>query len=66
MEALSLTGIIGTGHHNLAVLEHDSHQSVEVVIELALGALDVDVVALDGHFDSGRNRNGVLTDTRHI
>ena len=43
----------------------DLHVLVERTGQLAFGALDGDVRAVDGNLDSSGNRNGQLTNTRH-
>ena len=60
-----LTLVVGTGNGEDVVLDVDSELLKDIELELALGALDDNVVAVDCHFDSGGNLDRLITDTRH-
>lgn len=55
-----LTLVVGTGNGEDVVLDVDSELLKDIELELALGALDDNVVAVDCHFDSGGIWTGLL------
>ena len=65
MAGTGLTLVVGTGNGEDVVLDVDSELLKDIELELALGALDDNVVAVDCHFDSGGNLDRLITDTRH-
>ena len=52
--------VVGSLDAQLAVLVDDAQLRREIALELALGALDGDMVAVDVDLDTGRNGNGIL------
>ena len=60
LQGVGVAGELGLGGDLL-----DADQAGELAVELALGPLDVDVVAIDCHGDSGGNQDRLLTNTRH-
>ena len=65
MEALCLTGIVGTGYDNLFALYLDGEDVAEFASEFALAALYGNNVAVNLDVNTGRNSNRHLTNTRH-
>ena len=61
-----LTLVVRTGDDDLVAFLNDGDGLGMHIGELAEGAFDGNRAILDGDLDSGRNRNGLLTDTGHI
>src|SRR6267143_2908067 len=57
--------VVGSVHADLPFVDGDLHLPVELLRDLALGALDVHEARLGGHLDLVRNLDGELADARH-
>jgi hypothetical protein len=67
VEGAHLVLVVGPGHLQGAVVgAADLDRRRDGVRECALGSLDGDVTAVDGHVDTGRHRDGQASDTRHV